>query len=80
VRLSEPYLAIKPETEVQMPDATLPQSKQQLVADAHRLAGAVGLAMLEADESAKNITEWHRALFMLLQLFCPDGFAHELRK
>jgi hypothetical protein len=59
---------------------TQSESSERLIADAYRFASEVGLAMLNADESANNISEWHRQLFLLLRLFVPDVLSNEHRQ
>jgi hypothetical protein len=58
---------------------TQSENRERLIADAYRFAGEVGLAMLDADEGANNVVEWHRQLFLLLRLFVPDVFSDEHR-
>jgi hypothetical protein len=56
----------------QLPSKT--DSSKDVIASAYRLAGSIGLRMLDDGETSGNICEFHRQFFLVLRLFCPDLF------
>jgi hypothetical protein len=63
-----------------LPTPSKTDTSKDVIANAYRLAGSIGLQMLDDGELAGNICEFHRQFFRVLALFCPSLFSNEHRQ